>query len=402
MPPIPTLIQLPIKSFSNSSPNNNNNNTNNNNNDSDLIVVGSTGTSSGILDNITCICFCKSSTRLTIESNNNSPTTTEPYSLGDPPPLFIGRSSGKLTWEQYSHHQQQNDDDESLILIKSTTIIERNTSRGINDISISGDGKRMVYVVEDGKIGICNVETLQIITVKDVGEIFCPTCVSYSPQGNMIVIGTYEGSLHVWDSRDMMSNRVEVRRISPAHGAPIVSTEFHPDGSVLISASMDGLARCWDITTGNCLATLMGSVNGERGLSGASFSRNGKYCLLGTLDAIHGSLGLWDVSNSSKLNLIRTYSRENGHYWLRAGFIDSFIVGGEENGSLTIWDPVTTKVISSVSLPSIRAPLALSTCDVVRDVTPHHDNSILLCGWIAVGGIGSPECTIWKLQQQQQ
>jgi WD40 repeat protein len=180
----------------------------------------------------------------------------------------------------------------------------------------------------------------------------------------------------------------------------VVATDFHPDGSVLISAGMDGLARCWDIATGSCLATLMGSVSGERGLGGACFSRNGRYCLLGALDPQRGSLGLWDVSNSGKLNLVRSYARKNSQHWLRSAFIDSYVVGGEEDGSLTFWDANTTDVLGHVTLSGgggggggiggiggIRVPIALATCDVLDTRS----------GWIAVGGIGSRECALWKL-----
>jgi len=205
------------------------------------------------------------------------------------------------------------------------------------------------------------------------------TSCCYSPQSNLLVAGSYEGLIHVYDARNA---RKMIRRLFPAHGCPVTSMSFHLDGTVFMSTGLDGIARVWDVA-GPCLASLVGSS--ERGIGSGTFSPNGQYALLGALN--DGALGLWDLAHSGRLKRVRKYPRQNTRYWMRAAFLENgHIVGGCEDGRLCLWNSDTTTVVSEFDCKTkgITVPLACAT-----------SKSFIVCG-----GIGLPVPCLMKLMDE--
>ena len=64
---------------------------------------------------------------------------------------------------------------------------------------------------------------------------------------------------------------------------------FDCDGTLIVSASYDGLCRIWDTATGQCLKTLIDDDNPP--VAFVKFSPNGRFILAGLLDS---SLRLWN------------------------------------------------------------------------------------------------------------
>ena len=109
-------------------------------------------------------------------------------------------------------------------------------------------------------------------------------CINFNPQGNMVVSGSYDEAVRIWDIR--LGNCL---KILPAHQDPVAAVDFIRDGTMVVSCSHDKLIRIWDANTGQCLKTLV-----EEELPPVScvrFSPNGKYILASTLDS---NIRLWD------------------------------------------------------------------------------------------------------------
>ena len=301
-------------------------------------------------------------------SNSSISSISLPITDQTIPSYFIcGRNSGSLSFykielERFCNHSSLRFDS------------------AINDVNLSSDGLRALVSLEDSSLKILDISTMRIVENLELNADGACTSASYSPQANIIVAGTYEGSIHCFDAR---IPRALVRRLSPAHGCPVSSVSFHPDGSVFLSTGMDGLARVWDVL-GPCLATLIGSS--ERGLGSGIFSPNGRYALLGALD--DGNLGLWDLAHSARLKRVRRYKRSNLKYWMKAGFTETgYIVSGSEDGNFLAWNSADSLVLSEVDTKEsgINIPLACSTSKNL----------------VAVGGIGSHSPLLYKLESSK-
>ena len=135
-------------------------------------------------------------------------------------------------------------------------------------------------------------------------------CVDFNPRANIIVTGSFDESVRLWDLRTSRC----IRAI-PAHSEPVTAVQFHPDGSFLVTASYDGLVRFWDPTNGQCLTTL--HEKGTPPIGSARFSANGKYILTSSLDS---KVRLWDYINSKR---VRTY--EGNHINTNVATIATFL-----------------------------------------------------------------------------
>ena len=60
--------------------------------------------------------------------------------------------------------------------------------------------------------------------------------VAFSPKGNMLVSGSYDEAVFLWDVRTS-----RVMRSLPAHSDPVSGVDFVRDGTLVASCSSDGL-----------------------------------------------------------------------------------------------------------------------------------------------------------------
>ena len=84
---------------------------------------------------------------------------------------------------------------------------------------------------------------------------FCFSC-QFSPQGNLLVSGSFDETVKIWDVRSD-----ECISTLPAHSDPVTSVSLNRDGTCIVSSSHDGLIRIWDVATGECLKTIYAEGN---------------------------------------------------------------------------------------------------------------------------------------------
>lgn len=71
------------------------------------------------------------------------------------------------------------------------------------------------------------------------------TTLAFSPKGNMLVSGSYDEAVFLWDVR-----AGRIMRALPAHSDPVGGVDFLRDGTMVVSCAGDGLVRIWDAGTG--------------------------------------------------------------------------------------------------------------------------------------------------------
>ncbi|KAK4766097.1 hypothetical protein SAY87_007739 [Trapa incisa] len=154
-------------------------------------------------------------------------------------------------------------------------------------------------------------------------------CVNFNPQSNLIVSGSFDETIRIWEVKT--GRCLNVIR---AHSMPVTSVHFNRDGSLIVSGSHDGSCKIWETKNGALLKTLIDDK--MPAVSFAKFSPNGKFILVATLN---NTLKLWNYSTGKFLKIYTGH--QNTTYCIMATFSvtnGKYIVSGSEDHSVCIWD----------------------------------------------------------------
>ncbi len=114
------------------------------------------------------------------------------------------------------------------------------------------------------------------------------------------------------------------------HKGAVLSVAVSPDGKWFASASNEGLVKIWDLSTGECRATLRGRTSS---LSSVAITLDGKRILSGTSD---NSVRIWEAGSGRKL------AKLDGHTNLVRSVValqdNSRALSGGSDGTLRLWD----------------------------------------------------------------
>ncbi|MCP5103701.1 MAG: TIR domain-containing protein [bacterium] len=102
----------------------------------------------------------------------------------------------------------------------------------------------------------------------------------FSPDGSRVLTASLDKTAKLWDSEGKLL--VELK----GYNGPVFSAVFSPDGSRVLTASSDGTAKLWDIK-GKLLVELKGHTDSVRS---AMFSPDGKYIVTASSD---GTAIIW-------------------------------------------------------------------------------------------------------------
>ena len=83
-----------------------------------------------------------------------------------------------------------------------------------------------------------------------------------------------------------------------AHAEAVVAVDCHPLQPQVLSGSLDGTVRVWDLSTLHCLLTL--HDGNKVPISGCKYTGSGKYVMCSTLNSNHS---LWNVEGIHPVNM---------------------------------------------------------------------------------------------------
>ncbi|KAH6634056.1 WD40-repeat-containing domain protein [Chaetomium sp. MPI-SDFR-AT-0129] len=181
---------------------------------------------------------------------------------------------------------------------------------------------------------------------------------AFSPKGNILVSGSYDEAVFLWDVR-----AGRLMRSLPAHSDPVSGVGFCRDGTLVVSCSTDGLIRVWDTSTGQCLRTLVHEDNPA--VANVCFSPNGRFVLAFSLDS---SIRLWDYVSGSVKKTYQGHTNKGfsigGCFGLLTDEDDGmreelpdeetgsrqrpFIASASEEGDIVMWDVKSKEVIQRI------------------------------------------------------
>jgi WD40 repeat protein/tetratricopeptide (TPR) repeat protein len=116
---------------------------------------------------------------------------------------------------------------------------------------------------------------------------------AYSPDGSRIVTASIDKTARIWDAH----TGVQLAVLS-GHGEEVSCAAYSPDGTRIITAAADKTARIWDASTGAQLAVLSGH---KEGLSCAAYSPDGSRIVTASNDK---TARIWDARTGVQLAVL--------------------------------------------------------------------------------------------------
>ncbi len=159
--------------------------------------------------------------------------------------------------------------------------------------------------------------------------------VAFSPDGRLIVSGSQDNTLKLWDTASG-----GLQRTIQGHLSIVSAVSFTPDGRKIISGGWDSTLRIWDVASGSLLRTLHGHTGT---VSAVAFSPDGRQFVSSSQD---NTLKIWDTANGNLLHTLHGHS----DYVTDVTFSPNGgeVVSSSWDSTLRIWDASSGDVIRTV------------------------------------------------------
>jgi WD40 repeat protein len=211
------------------------------------------------------------------------------------------------------------------------------------------------------------------------GHIKPVTCVSVVPNSRMLISGSEDNTIRVWD----VGNSQEIAVLT-GHEDAVQSIAVAPDGSRFFSGSWDGTLRAWDLATLQSTCTVKGHENWVKSVA---LSPCGKWIVTGSLDH---TLKVWGAHDLKHMATLR------GHEEPVTSVVISpdgqFIYSGSRDETVRVW-----RLPGGEKVSVLRWPSHIFTCIAVSELFPNY----VACGATDGRGLGVGSVSLWDVPSQK-
>ncbi|KFG77686.1 hypothetical protein MANI_016435 [Metarhizium anisopliae] len=214
-----------------------------------------------------------------------------------------------------------------------------------NEKFISGGGDRSVFLWD-----VATAVTTRRFGGNVYGHSARINCVSFAGGGDsLIVSGGFDTTARIWDVKSG-----SVKPIQVLNDARDAITSLVVRGPEIVTGSVDGRVRSYDIRMGRCTTDVMGAS-----VTSLTLTKDGRSMLVGTLDS---KVRLMDRENGSCLRAYCDPLWKNEEIRVQSllGHREKYVIAGDEmavepgsngEGRVWAWDLLTGKVVAKVSIP---------------------------------------------------
>jgi WD40 repeat protein len=210
----------------------------------------------------------------------------------------------------------------------------------VRSVAFSPNGQLLVSGSEDNSVRLWDVasgESLKALR----GHSRAVRSALFSPDGNRVLSGGEDQSVRIWNVGDYEEVRVLHATVFSGHEDAVLGARYSRDGQKIVTASRDRTASLWDATSGQPLRRF--DEGHEFLISGAAFFPDGKHMATGAGD---NSVRIWDLTTGTeKLELQST-----GRFGTLAVSPDgNWIATGSQGTDVKLWNAQTGAQIAALS-----------------------------------------------------
>ncbi|CEJ81253.1 hypothetical protein VHEMI01393 [[Torrubiella] hemipterigena] len=215
-------------------------------------------------------------------------------------------------------------------------------------------------------------------------------CVSFAGAGDsLIVSGSFDTTARIWDVK---SN--SVKPIQVLDNARDAITSIVVRGPEVITGSVDGRVRSYDIRMGTCTADVIGAS-----VTSLDITKDGNALLVGTLDS---KLRLMDRKNGTCLKAYDdpTWRNEELRVQSLLAKREKYVIVGDEmtaglggrEGRVLAWDVLSGKLAATITIPWGPAGYESKKKVIGKDGKEKIRNNVMSCMAWRDGGWGDQFC----------
>jgi len=211
---------------------------------------------------------------------------------------------------------------------KVSTVVLGGHTKDVHYVTFSSDGLYIASASAD-----CTVRILSAVSGQSAAELlkrhegFAPLSAVVSPDGNIIVSGSRDGSIHIWD----VQTGEQCRPRLLGHSKMVFCVTMSSDGRLLASASEDQTVRLWDFLTGDEICKpLRGHTSS---VNTVAFSPDTQWIASGSDD---GTVRVWGIDGRPLVISPLLCGDMVGSIGISPD--GTIIVAGDANGYIYAWD----------------------------------------------------------------